>query len=83
MTWKGTLINTKYLLQVIIMIILVCAKQKIRLMNLLWLEYWFVIYMRERYLNRREKVSNIQIRGYSILQVSENFAFLLKNMFLM
>lgn len=74
MTWKGTLIN-KYLLQVIFMIVLVNAKQKIRLMNLLWLEYWFIIYMRERYLNRREKLLNIQIRGYSVLQVSEDFAF--------
>lgn len=65
------------------MIVLVYVKQKIRLMNLLLLKYWFVIYMRERYLSRREKVSNIQIRGYIVLQISEDFAFLLKNMFLM
>lgn len=82
MTWRGTLIN-KYFLQVIIMIVLVHAKQKIRLMNLSWLEYWFLIYMRERYLKSREMVSNIQIRGYNVLQVSEEFAFLLKSMFLM
>lgn len=82
MTWRGTLIN-KYFLQVIIMIVLVHAKQKIRLMNLSRLEYWFLIYMRERYLKSREMVSNIQIRGYNVLQVSEEFAFLLKSMFLM
>lgn len=82
MTRRDTLIN-KYFLQVIIMIVLVHAKQKIRLMNLSWLEYWFLIYMRERYLNSREMVSNIQIRGYNVLQVSEDFAFLLKSMFLM